>query len=178
VDRRPRRVDRQPGRAADPRRAPGHLPIRVAGRGRREPLRQHLPGPVALPGELGALGRAADQQRPHARRSDRVHGNRRHLHRLDGADRRRRGSRLRWPAQRLRTHAVDDPGRGCWRALGGPARQREEVRPHGRQGARPDAAAHPHAQRRPPRGRRGGCAVDHHRAHGRSRGHSADERRG
>ena len=46
----------------------------------------------------------------------------------------------------------DDRGRRGGRALGGPAREREEVRPHGRQGADPDVAAHPHDQRGPSRG--------------------------
>ncbi len=40
------------------------------------------------------------------------------------------------------------------RALGGPARLREEVRPPGRQGADPDRPAHQDAERRPPRRRR------------------------
>ena len=43
-------------------------------------------------------------------------------------------------AQRLRADEGDDRGGRRRRALRGPAREREEVRPHGRQGARPDAA--------------------------------------
>jgi hypothetical protein len=56
------------------------------------------------------------------------------------------------------------------------AREREEVRPHGRQGADPDVAAHPHHQRGTTRS---GCrrrAVDHHRPHRRARRDPAHER--
>ena len=63
---------------------------------------------------------------------------RRRRHRLAGADRRRRRGRLRRSAQRLRADERDDRGRRGGRALGGPARVREEVRPPGRQGADPD----------------------------------------
>ena len=88
---------------------------------------------------------------------------------LAGADRRRRRGRLRRPAQRLRADEGDDRGRRRRRALGGPARLREEVRPPRRQGARPDEPAHPHAQRGPARGRRRRRADDHRRPHRRAR---------
>ena len=58
-----------------------------------------------------------------------------------------------------------DPGRRRRRPLGGPARQREEVRPPRRQGAGADAAAHPHAERGPARRRRRRRADGHHRPH-------------
>ena len=48
----------------------GDLPQRLAGRRRREPRRDDVSRPVALPGELRAGGRAADQQRAAARRPD------------------------------------------------------------------------------------------------------------
>ena len=70
---------------------------------------------------------------------------------LAGPDRRRRRGRLRRPAQRVRADERDDRGRSRGRALGGPARQREEVRSPRRQGPHPDRAAHPHADRGPAR---------------------------
>ncbi len=84
-----------------------------------------------------------------------THRRRQLRHRLAGADRRRRRGRLRWRAQRVRADDRDDRRRCGRRALGGPARVREEVRPPGRQGADPDRAAHPHAGGGPPGGRRG-----------------------
>ena len=56
-------------------------------------------------------------------------------------DRRRRGGRLRRPAQRLRADEGDDRGGRGGRPLRGPARVGEEVRPPRRQGADPDRAA-------------------------------------
>ena len=47
------------------------LPVRLAGRRRREPRRPDLPGPEPLPGQLRAGPRPPDQQRPAARRPDR-----------------------------------------------------------------------------------------------------------
>ena len=70
VRHRARRADRQPGGAAGQGRAEGDLPQRLAGRRRREPRRDDVPRPDALPGELGADGRAPDQQRAAARRPD------------------------------------------------------------------------------------------------------------
>jgi hypothetical protein len=55
---------------------------------------------------------------------------------LARADHGRRRGRLRRPAQRVRADEGHDRGRRLGRPLRGPARQREEVRPHGRQGAR------------------------------------------
>jgi isocitrate lyase len=63
------------------------------------------------------------------------------LHRLLPADRGRRGSRFRRRAERLRTDEEHDRRRCRRRALRRPARCREEVRPHGRQGARADAGS-------------------------------------
>ncbi len=53
VRQRARRDDRQPGRAAGPGRAEGDLPVRLAGRRRREPGRADLPRPEPVPGQLG-----------------------------------------------------------------------------------------------------------------------------
>ena len=64
-------------------------------------------------------------------------GQGRHL--LVRAHRGRRRGGLRRPAQRLRDHEGDDRGRRGGRPLRGSTRLREEVRPHGRQGADPDA---------------------------------------
>ena len=108
---------------------------RLAGRRRREHRRRDVSGPVALSGELGADRRAPDQQHVHARRSDPAHG-RQGRHRLLRADRRRCRSRIRRRAERVRADEGDDRGGRRRRALRGPARRGEEVRPHGRQGAR------------------------------------------
>ena len=56
-------------------------------------------------------------------------------------DRRRRGSRLRRPAELVRDHEGLYRGGRRRRSLRGPARFRKEVRPHGRQGADPDRGA-------------------------------------
>ena len=100
--------------------------------------------------------RPAPEQRAAAGRPDRVGRapRRGRAPRLAGADRRRRRGRLRRPPQRLRADAGDDRGRRGRGALRGPARLGEEVRPHGRQGARADRRARADAERRPPRRRR------------------------
>jgi isocitrate lyase len=97
---------------------------------------QTYPDQSLYPGRLGAEGGPQDQQRAAARRPDRAQrGPARPL--LAGSDRRRRRGRLRRPAQRVRADERDDRGRSRGRALGGPARQREEVRPPRRQGPHP-----------------------------------------
>ena len=96
---------------------------------------------------------------------------------LAGADRGGCRGRLRRTAQRLRAGAVADLRRRRRHPLGGPARVGEEVRPPRRQGARADAAAHPHAERG---AAGGGCrrrADRHHRPHRCPRRRPADERR-
>ena len=177
VRQRARRADRQHGRPAGARRPEGHLPVRLAGRRRREPLRPHLPRPEPVPGQLGAAGGSSHQQRAAARRRDRQ-GRGRHLRReLAGADRRRRRGRLRWRAERLRAAEGDDRRRRRRFALGGPAGFGEEVRPPRRQGADPDPAAHPHADLGSPGGRRRRRADGRHRPHRRRGGHADHLRR-
>ncbi len=127
------------------------------------------PDQSLYPVELGAERGAPDQQRDAPRRPDRAPG-RRPWHILDGADRRRRRGRVRRRAERVRADEGDDRG-GCRRrALRGPAGVGEEVRPSRGQSARADCAAHPHAERRPARGRRRGRAdrpaMPHRRAFG------------
>jgi chromosome partitioning protein len=51
-----RRADRQPGDAAGQGRPEGDLPVRLAGRRRRQPGRRDVSRPVAVPGQLGADG--------------------------------------------------------------------------------------------------------------------------
>ena len=137
---------------------------------------QHVSGPEPLPGQQRAGAREADQQRAAARRPDRlVRGPQRDV--LARADRRRRRGRLRRPAQRVRADEGDDRGGRGRRALRGPARVGEEVRPPRRQGARADVAVRPHAQRGTARGRRARRADRARRAHGRALGRAADERR-
>ncbi len=72
---------------------------------------------------------------------------------LVSADRRRRRSRLRRPAQRLRVDEVDDHSRRCRRALRRPVELGEEVRPSRRQGVDSDAAGGAASRRRAARRR-------------------------
>ena len=152
------------------------LPLRLAGRRRREPGRAHLPRPEPLSGELRPGARPTAEQRPAARRPDRARrGPERDV--LARSDRRRRRGRLRRPAERLRADEGDDRGGRGGRALRGPARLREEVRPSRRQGARADQPVRPHACRRAARRRRPGRADPSRRPHRRPVGDAADQRR-
>ena len=148
-----RRAHRRPGGADGEGRAEGDLPLRLAGGGGRQPGDRGLPRPEPLPGQQRARHGAAAEQRAPARRPGRVVG-RPVGGRLPRADRRRRGGRLRRPAQRVRADEGHDRGGRGRRPLRGPAGIGEEVRPPRRQGARPDEPVHPHAARRAARGRR------------------------
>ncbi len=134
---RPRCPDRQPGRPDGPRRARRHLPVGLAGRGGRQPLRPDLSRPEPVPVELGAGRGPAHQQRAAAGGPDRAQLRRRG-HRLAGAHRRRRRGRVRRSAERLRADEADDRRRRGRGALGGPARLGEEVRAPRWQGPRAD----------------------------------------
>ena len=129
-----RRHDRRPGSADGEGRPEGDLPLRLAGRRRREPLRPDLSRSEPLPGRQRAGARPASEQRAHAR--DPGRGRRGQRGRLDAADPRRRRGRLRRPAPGLRADARDDRGRRRGRPLRGSARRGEEMRAPGRQGAR------------------------------------------
>ena len=72
-------------------------------------------------------------------------------------------------AERLRADEVHDRGRRGGRALRGSARLREEVRPHGRQSADPDAGRRQASRRGAAGGRRAGRADAYDRAHRRQR---------
>ena len=115
----------------------GHLPLRLAGRRRRQPLRPHLPGPVACtrPTRCPPVVRRINNALLRADQIEFSEGIQT-VDGLAGADRRRRRGRLRRPAERLRADEVHDRRRRRGRALGGPARLGEEVRPPRRQGAR------------------------------------------
>ena len=159
-----RRAHRQPGAATGQGRAEGDLPERLAGCRRREHGRRDVPGPVAVSGEFGAERRQAHQQHLPARRPDPVvRGQGRH--RLLRADRCRRRGRLRRRAECLRTDEGNDRSGRRWRALRGPARVGEEVRPHGRQGAGAHTRSRCEADCGAPGCRRDGCADIGHRAH-------------
>ena len=123
------------------------------------------PDQSLYPANSVPTGRQAHQQ--HASRAPtRSSGPKaRDEHRLLRADRRRRRSRLRRRAERVRADEVDDRGGRRRRALRGPARLGEEVRPHGRQGAGADARSGRQADRRAPRRRRDGRADAPARAH-------------
>ncbi len=170
------RLHGRAGRAAGPCRAEGHLPERLAGRRRRQPRRADLPRPEPVPGQLRAGGRAAHQQRADPPGPDRARRGRAHAG-LARADRGGCRGRLRRAAQRVRAGAVAHPVRRCRHPLGGPAREREEVRAPRRQGAGAHAAAHPHPERRPARRRCRRSADGDHRPHRRPRGRPAHERR-
>ncbi|CAA9307258.1 MAG: Isocitrate lyase, partial [uncultured Gemmatimonadaceae bacterium] len=174
---RVRRPHRRPGRADGARRARGHLPLRLAGRGRRQPRRADLPRPVALPGQLGAQRRPAHQPGAAARRRDRGRRGEARRPPLVRADRGRRRGRLRRPAQRVRADEGHDRGRRRGRALRGPALEREEVRPPRRQGARAHGALRAHARRGAPRGRRARRAHRARRPHRRRQRAPPHERR-
>ena len=155
----------------------GDLPVGLAGRRRRQHRRRDVPGPVAVPGELGAARRAPDQQHADARRPDPAHGRQERRHRLLRADRRRRRGRFRRRAERVRADEGDDRGRRRRRPLRGPARVGQEVRPHGRQGAGADARGGREAGRGAARRRLHGRADDPARAHRRRGGRPAHLRR-
>ena len=142
-----------------------------------QPRRADLPGPEPVPGELGAGGRPPDQQRPAARRPDRARRGRAHASDWLAPIVADAEAGFGGPLNAFELmQSMIAAGRRR-RALGGPARDREEVRPPGRQGARPDAAAHPHAERRPARRRRRRRADAHHRPHRRPRRRPAHQRR-
>ena len=119
----------------------GDLPLRLAGRGRRQHRRADVPGPEPLPGEQRPDGGAAHQPGAAARRPDRARRGQGRAP-LVRADHRRRRGRLRRPAQRLRADEGDDRGGRRGRALRGPARVSEKKCGHmGGKVLVPDAAS-------------------------------------
>ena len=135
---RARRADRQPGGAEVRAGSKAIYLSRLAGRGRRQPRRADVPRPEPLSRRTASRASCSGSTRRCSAptRSSTPRATTRAL--LVRADRRRRRGRLRRPAQRLRADEGDDRGRRRRRALRGPARLGEEVRPPGRQGARPD----------------------------------------
>ena len=99
--RRARRDDRRPGGADGQGRPAGDLPVRLAGRGRREPRRTDLPRPEPLSGEQRACAGPAAQQRAPARRPDRA----RRGQRRPAAT----GLRRSWPTRRPASAARSTP---------------------------------------------------------------------
>ena len=176
------RADRQPGHAAGQGRPQGHLPLRLAGRRRRQQQRRDVPRPVAVLGGLRAEGasRRSTTPSPAPTRSSgaKARAPGRGLHRLLRAHRGGRRSRLRRRAERLRADEGHDRGGRRRRALRGPARLGQEVRPHGRQGAGAHPRSRRQAGRRAPGRRRDGHA--HHPAgpHRRGSRRPGDQRRG
>ena len=138
---RARRAHRQPGRADGAGGPRGDLPV-AAGRWRPTPTSpaQMYPDQSLYPADsVPAVVRRINNA---LQRADQIeHAEGEAQPRLVRADRGRRRGRLRRPAQRLRADEGDDRGRRRRRALRGPARLGEEVRPHGRQGARADRPA-------------------------------------
>ena len=148
----------------------------LASRRRRQPRGTDVPRSEPLSGQLGSQRRAPHQPGSAARRPGSALGTIRR-HSLVRTDRRRRRGRVRRPAQRVRADEVHDRGRSGGSPFRGPTRQREEVRPLGREGARPDAVVHPHAQRGALGGRRARRPDRPDRAHRRRRGRPGHQRR-
>ena len=99
----PRRGLRQSGHADGARRAEGDLPLRLAGRRRRQYRRRHVSRPVALSGEFRPRAGAPHQPHPAARRPDRDDGRQ--------AARSRPGSRRSSPMRRPASAARSTPSR-------------------------------------------------------------------
>ena len=138
---RARRAHRRPGRADGARPGSrrstspaGRSPPTRTSRARRTPTRASTRRTARPRSSAGSTTRCCAPTRSRAPRA---------TPRRDwlAADRRRRGGRLRRPAERVRADEGDDRGGRGGRALRGPARLGEEVRPPRRQGARPDAAS-------------------------------------
>ncbi len=151
------RADRQPGHAAGA--SAGLKAIYLSGwqvAADANLVRRNVSGPVALSGEFGAHGGAADQRRIAPLRPDRPawrHDQSTYWMAPIVAD---AEAGFGGAAERVRADARHDRGGRRRRAFRGPARQREEMRPSGRQGAGADQPAHPHPERGPARRRRGG----------------------
>ena len=155
VRRRPRRADRPAGGADGEGRAEGDLPVGLAGRGRRE----HSP---ATPTPTRA------STRPTRRRGTSSASTTRCCAPTRSPGPRAATSDVHWlapivadaeagfggPLNAFELMRGDDRVRRRGRALRGPARVREEVRPPRRQGAGADLAVRAHARRRAPGGRR------------------------
>ena len=151
---RARRADGQPGRS----RGQGGPARRSTSRGWQVAADANLAGQMYPDQSLypcNSVPHVVKRINHALQRADQIqHAEGKNGDRLVRADRRRRRGRLRRPAQRLRAHEGHDRGRRRRRPLRGPARLREEVRAHGRQGPGPDLAVHPDADRRPARRRR------------------------
>ena len=175
VCQHPGGVDGQPGAPAGQGRSEGHLPVGLAGGGRRQSGRRDVSRPVAVPGQLGADGGQAHQQHLHPCRPDPVvRGQERD--RLLRADRGGRRSRFRRRAQCVRADEVDDRRRRGRGALRRPAGLGQEVRPHGRQGARAHPRGGGQAGRGAPGGGRPGRAHTGHCTHRRGSGRPRHQR--
>ena len=172
------RAVRQPGHADGARRAEGDLPVRLAGRGRRQHGRCAMyPDQSLYPANAGP---------ELCRRINRT------LQRADQIEHSEGGAERDWFAP-----IVADAEAG----FGGPLNcfeimkayieagaagvhfedqlaSREEVRPPGRQGADPDPGAHPQPRLRAPGRRRHGRAHRHLRAHRRGVRQADHQRRG
>ena len=166
---------RGPGRAVRQGGAEVDLLQRLAGRRRHEHRAAHVSRPELVSGRQRSSPRAPHQQRVAARGPDPPHAGRR-LHRLARADRGRRRSRFRGAAERLRADAQHDRRGDGGRALRGPARLAQEVRPPGRQGAGADERVRHQARGGAPRRRRGGRGHRPRRAHRRPGGHDPRQR--
>ncbi len=173
--RRSRLRDRQPGRAGGAIGTQGYLLLRLAGRRRRQQRRRDVSGPEPVSGRLRAEDDRAHQQCAAAHGPD-PRARRRRRHRLAGAHHRGRRGRFRRQSECLRAHQGDDSRRRGRRALRGSALLRQEVRTHGRQGARAHRRSHQQAGGGATRRRRFGCADHRDRAHRRGGREPADFR--
>src|ERR1041384_4593244 len=114
------------------------------------------PDQSLYPGKQRSGRRAQDQPVVTTRRPDRSRrGTQRY--RLVRADRRRCRGWFRWQLECVRIDEGEDRSRRGGSSLRRSARVREEVRPHGRQGARADAGVYSETDRRASRSRRAWC---------------------
>ena len=173
--RRPRLRDRQPGRAGGAVGTQGYLLLRLAGRRRRQQRRRDVSGPEPVSRRLRAEDDRAHQQCAAAHRPDPC-ARGRERHRLAGAHHRGCRGRFRRQPECLRAHQGDDSRRRGRRALRGSALLREEMRPHGRQGAGAHRRSHQQAGGGTPGRRRVGRADHRDRAHRRGGREPADLR--
>ena len=170
-----RRAHRQPGGAAGESGIESDLSQRLAGCGGRESRRTNVSRPKSLSGEQRSGSSKTDQPGVATRRPNRSR-RRQRRHRLVRSDRRRCGSRLWRSAQCFRIDEGNDRsrrGRGSFRRS---ARERKEMRTHGRQSARPNATRHRASHRSAAGGRCFQCADHHYRAHRCERGGAPHQR--
>ena len=172
-----RYAHRQSSRASRASRARRDLLQRLAGGRRRQPRRRDVSRPESLSRQQRPVGRRAHQQCVGATRPNRIPRRERRSP-LVPSHRRRRRSRLRRTAQRVRIDEGDDLRRRGGRALRRSAEFREKVRTSGRESPDSDATSRAPPRRGASRRRRPRRSHDRHRTHRRERSQTHHQRRG